>query len=128
MTQGGITVKEKFDLVTIRRYEGIENNMRVWTYLGHAIVIPGEDNQATCLRDENVMYAYGIGNEEPGDINIYSASRHDFDMIKNKTRRSMMKYIKKMSNLPLEQGGIWFQDDTKYGHRIEPTEQKRFVK
>ena len=120
--------KETFDLVTIRRYDGIENGMRAWTYLGHAIVIPGDDNQATCLRDENVVYFYGIGNEEPGDINIYPASRHDFDIIRSKGRRAMMKYIKKMSDLPLEQGGILFQDDTKYGYRIEPEEQKRFVK
>jgi hypothetical protein len=115
--------KEAYDLVTVRRYDGIENGMHAWTYLTHAIVIQGDDNVARCLRDENVMYAYGVGNEQPGDINIYSTSRHDFDTIRYKGRTAMYKFIKKMSSLPLEQGGIYFDDDTKYGYRIEDTKE-----
>ena len=117
-------MRKDYDLVTVRKYDGIESGQRSWTYLTHAIVIPCGENQAKCLRDEDVIYTYGDGNEQPGDINIYSASRHDFDSIKNKNIFSMLRFIKEKSRLSLNEGGIYFDDDTKYGKRIEPGNPK----
>ena len=47
-------LESKYDLVTVRKYDGVQDGSQSWIFLSYAVVIPTEDNKAVCFRDENV--------------------------------------------------------------------------
>jgi len=110
-----------YELVTIRKYDGIENGAYSWIFLSYAIVIKKDDNRAVCLRDENIEYEYvplhtesnvkeAYKNLNVGDIKIFYASDREFDKIKFKTKNNMYKFM--------DNSSLYFDDDTKYGKNL----------
>ena len=106
--------KKNYKLVTIRKYEGAEAYFQTWTFLSYAVV---ED-----IGDKNIMYEYmpilkknsnnikydysGIKN---GDIRIFPAKEESF------SKKSMdSNFI----NSFIQNSGLYFDDDTKYGTKI----------
>ena len=109
-----------YELVTIRKFDGIENGAYSWIFLSYAVVIR-KGNKAVCLRDENIEYEYiplhnesnvkeAYRNLKIGDIKVFYASDREFDNIKFKTKSNILKYM--------EKSPFYFDDDTKYGRNI----------
>ena len=120
-----------YDLVTIRRYNGVRDGMHEWMTLSCAIVIKLDSIHAVCMRDENVGYTYlpqisinshtGYNHEnvKQGDIHIFPIEMESFTSIKKKNRASMERFM--------TQSDLYFDDDTIYGTRIikdEPQKRK----
>ncbi len=122
-------MKENFDLVLIGKYDGVENGCHSWTALSYAIVIKKNDKRAVCLRDENIEYYYmpysskekeshDYTNVVPGDIRIISIMHDNYDKLE-KTRNNMYLYM--------QESGLYFDDDTKYGNPIKEEKVKQIV-
>ena len=110
--------KDIYSLVTIRKYDGVENGAQAWTFLSYAIVKDLEDNKAVCYRNENIEYEY-IKAIEPhnngfydysdvniGDIRIFKSFVKEFSSIAQ-TNKALNKFI--------NDSGLYFDEDTKYG-------------
>ena len=106
-----------YDLVTIRRYNGIEDGMHSWTFLSYAVVEKQENNKAICFRNKNIEYEYApeivrgnftfcnYDSINVGDIKIFSTLENVF----NKNWDSdAIKYF-------IESSTLYFDDDTKFG-------------
>ena len=114
---------KKYDLVTVRKYDGVQDGSHSWIFLSYAVVIPKEDNKAVCFRDENVEYEYArkgtaefcdYSNLKVGDVRIFTSNFNKFD--KNGTEKQVEDFIYTSE--------LYFDDDTKYGK----TNEKKLIK
>ena len=106
-----------YDLVTIRRYNGVEDGMHSWTFLSYAIVEKTEDGKAVCLRDRNIEYEYAkeiengefvycdYSNINIGDIKVFSSFSRSFD--RNLSEAALRDFM--------DESDLYFDDDVKYG-------------
>lgn len=110
--------KKKYKLVTVRKYDGLEAYFQTWTFLSYAIVEDIGDNKALCFRDNNIMYEYmpiidnnkhSYNGIKKGDIRIFDAEDEEFSKISTD--------VNKIKNF-IEQSGLYFDDDTKYGSKV----------
>ena len=117
-----------FDLVTVRRYNGIEDGAYSWTFLTYAVVIKTSELKGVCLRNENMEYDYmPFPNREVllnayeslnvGDIRVFPAFDRAYNNMIIKTRNNLMQYI--------NESNLYFNDDTKYAKDISLQEEEK---
>lgn len=125
-------MQKKYDLVTIRQYNGEINGKYEWILLSYAIVIKKEGLTAVCMRDENVQYQYlplmkvldtyclDHSDLEKGDIRIFHAFDKKFETIYSKTKASLERYMNESS--------LFFDGDTTYGVKLNKQKSKKVKK
>ena len=117
-----------FDLVTIRRFNGVEDGAYSWTFLSYAIVMRVDKYKAVCLRNENIEYNYmpfdsrevlmnAYEKINVGDIKIFPAFNREYDCIYHKTKENLIDFV--------DNSGLYFDDDTTYGRDISQDEDSK---
>lgn len=117
-----------FDLVTVRRYNGIEDGAYSWTFLTYAVLIKTEELKGVCLRNENMEYDYmpfpnrdvlldAYESLNVGDIRVFPAYDREYNSMCIRTKNSLMQYIC--------DSNLYFDDDTKYAKDISLIEEEK---
>lgn len=116
----------RYELVSIREFNGVEDGAFSWTFLSYAILVRGLDGQVVCLSDETKTYDCITDDTDRltipiGSIVAYPESNHYFDSMRFKSKKTLKRFMKNSD--------LYFDDDTKYAKDIIKNEDiKGYVK
>ena len=88
----------RYELVSIREFNGVEDGAFSWTFLSYAILVRGLDGQVVCLSDETKTYDCITDDTDRltipiGSIVAYPESNHYFDSMRFKSKKTLKRFM-----------------------------------